>query len=523
MLLSVVFLTGRCQDNTTTDKQLILNLDVFTNDTEKIFFKEIATSGSTDLFKLMLIAGNSSHTAASITNASEKIASFIQQKGDPGKQYTSKEIKKLYSEIHQAFFTKYVENPVFSQIFDNGNYNCATASALYAVLLNKLNVEYSIREKPTHVYIVAAPSSYNIVYETTAPGAMVFQLNDKVKTEYLDYLYKNKMIGREEWESSDKDALFEKYFYGDNAINLQQLCGLLYYNLGIEAAQKEDYAATYKNFEKAYFLHPGARMKYFVSMSLASYLYKAERLKEEEKLAAINRYIQIGGSVAANELVADFMEKISKKYLFKYPDMPRYLSLYGGIVNMVKDTALLGVIRHDHYNDMAHYYSIKEELDSSKIYLDSLYRLNTGDLLVRELMTNTIFNLIRKVAEGKEGAIAVKEYFKAYPFLASNNTLQDYYVYSLVREVGLNYDLENEKEGRKYLEELKTGLDGQPARAKRSEKVLELALTEVCGYYTRKQNYKTVRDICLFFKKLLPDNANINERLANAEKRMNQK
>ncbi|THU41330.1 hypothetical protein FAM09_04260 [Niastella caeni] len=521
-LLSVVFITGRCQDNINAEKQLILNLNIFSSDTEKKYFKEIASTGSTNLFQLMLVAGNASHSTATVAEATGQIETFVQRK-EVGKQYSSKELKKLYAEIHQTFFTQYIDNPVFAAIFANGNYNCATASALYAILLNKLNVEYSIREKPTHVYIVVAPSSHNLVYETTAPGVTLYQLNQEVKNKYLDYLHDNKLIGKEEWENSDRNALFEKYFYGDKAINLQQLCGLLYYNLGVEAAQKDDYVTAYKNFEKAYFLHPGSRMKYFVSMSLYTHIYKAANMREEEKLNAFKRYVQIGDSVAANELIGDFVEKISKKYLFQYPDMPRYLSMYSSIVNMVKDSALLRIIRHDHYNDMAHYYSIKDNIDSSKTYLDSLYNMNTGDLLVQELISQTVMKILYKLPEGKEGVAALKDYFRAYPFLTANSKLQDYQIYCLARETGMKYDLENEKEGRKYLEEMKAALDGKPELARRGEQYIELAIGEVCGFYVRKQDYKTARDILAFFKKLLPENEEINRRFTNAEKRMNQK
>jgi len=48
-------------------------------------------------------------------------------------------------------------------------------------------------------------------------------------------------------------------------------------------------------------------------------------------------------------------------------------------------------------------------------------------------------------------------------------------------------------------------------------------LSEVCGYYARKRNYKTVKENLLFFKKLLPDNEEINRRLKNVEIRLNDK
>jgi hypothetical protein len=92
-----------------------------------------------------------------------------------------------------------------------------------------------------------------------------------------------------------------------------------------------------------------------------------------------------------------------------------------------------------------------------------------------------------------------------------------------MRELASKYGAENEKEGKVYLEDLKAALDGQPALARRSEKYIEMMLSEVCSFYARKQNYKTVKDVLVFFKKLLPDNEEVNRRLTNVEKKLNQK
>src|SRR5688572_341355 len=62
-LLSVVFMTGRSQDNIAAEKQLIVNLNIFSGDTEKKYFNEIASTGKTDLLQLMLIAGNTNSSA----------------------------------------------------------------------------------------------------------------------------------------------------------------------------------------------------------------------------------------------------------------------------------------------------------------------------------------------------------------------------------------------------------------------------------------------------------------------------
>jgi hypothetical protein len=70
---------------------------------------------------------------------------------------------------------------LFSEIFTNGIYSCVTASTLYALIVDKLSVSYSIREVPNQVYIVAASEKSNMVFETTTPCSRAPQICDKVE------------------------------------------------------------------------------------------------------------------------------------------------------------------------------------------------------------------------------------------------------------------------------------------------------------------------------------------------------
>ena len=86
----------------------------------------------------------------------------------------TKRIKKVYDIIHSKFLKKYEANSIFTDIFKNGNYNCVTASAIYAYIFDKLDVPYHVKEAPSHVYLIAYPKTHNIYLETTAPGAYGF-------------------------------------------------------------------------------------------------------------------------------------------------------------------------------------------------------------------------------------------------------------------------------------------------------------------------------------------------------------
>lgn len=492
----------------------ILQRPVFNNETEKKLFAEVVSTGSTDYCQLLI---NSTVAPAGFSLA--KYESFIQSKDwfRNQRSFTGKELKKIYKDIHEAFFTKYTENPAFNEIFVNGNYNCVTASVLYALLLERLAVEYNIRETPTHVYIVAAPASHNVVFETTTPGITVYSLNEKAKTQYLEYLASNKIISREDLASGNKNELFDKHFYNDKPIAIRELAGLMYYNLGVAGLDAGDYRSAYRNFEKAYFLYPGTKLKYILGISVASILFNTDKISKEEKLPFLTRYLEIGSKENIKEVSAEFYQDASKQYLFQHPEPGKFREIYNTIVSAITDSAQLKDLRHDYYMDFAHYYSAKQASDTALIYLDSLYSLNKNNLNTQELIGLVLQDRVREIPE-KSAIDSLQYYFKKYPFAKSRNLLNEYLVYCLSRQVYNHYDSENVKEGQKYLQLLRETLDGKPSLAQKSESYLVPAIGEVCIYYTHKQDYKAARELILFMKNLLPENEELNRRLKYAEK-----
>jgi len=195
LFLSTVCTYGYSQDSTERQDQVqyLIDVNAFKSSSEKQLFSDIASGKNTDY--LSLFAFSDPSTSSIVESVKQKMDNF-QSASEllHQKDFTSKQVKKLYSEIHNSFLSKYIDNPGFGELFQNGNYNCATATALYTLLLDKTSIHYNIRETPQHVYIVAAPDTYNIIFETTAPGARFLDLNDKTKNQFLDYLYANKMI-----------------------------------------------------------------------------------------------------------------------------------------------------------------------------------------------------------------------------------------------------------------------------------------------------------------------------------------
>ena len=77
-------------------------------------------------------------------------------------------MKQLHNMVHDKFLVQYKEISPFHEIFETGTYNCVSATALFALTLDELNIPYNIQEQPTHVFIMAYPDTKGIMVEMTA-------------------------------------------------------------------------------------------------------------------------------------------------------------------------------------------------------------------------------------------------------------------------------------------------------------------------------------------------------------------
>jgi hypothetical protein len=96
----------------------------------------------------------------------------------------------------------------FSEIFETGYYNCVSGSALFALILSKLEIPYQIIEAPTHVFLIAYPNTEKIVLESTIPDEGSHQFSKRIIERYIADLYKSKLISKEEFEGNHAVRLF---------------------------------------------------------------------------------------------------------------------------------------------------------------------------------------------------------------------------------------------------------------------------------------------------------------------------
>ncbi len=315
------------------------------------------------------------------------------------KNILTAECKMQYTQKAESDIEKfnYNLNIPFYRIFEDGTYNCVTASMLYAIIFHKLNIDYEIRQTPTHVYLVAEPQTLNITIETTTPTFGYIIHDDKFKQTYVDYLVKNKIIKKEEVEQSNTADLFNKYFFKDNSISLTHLVSLLFYNKGIEQVQKDAFHEALNYFEVAYFIYPSAPIKFFLQECTKQVVIEDVNSHKQN----IDYVIKLAKLPDAdnNALIRELYGDMTTNLTDKNPDLARYKEESEKLFAVIRDTALLNDLHYQYYMAMGinSYYN-NDDMKAID-YLHKLQLIYPNSVRVKAMMEDVVGRMISKWGE----------------------------------------------------------------------------------------------------------------------------
>lgn len=166
-----------------------------------------------------------------------------------------RDIKNIYDQLHEKFLRKYHYLAYFDEIFESGVYNCVTAVALYAMSFEELGIPYTIKETPTHVYIVADPSASQVLIETTDPIGGFKSFSPGFKENYVTQLALRKMVDQSDIATKGLYPIFDEFYFGGADLTLKQLIGIQYYNKGIDLYDQRDYQAAWDVVAKGQLFH----------------------------------------------------------------------------------------------------------------------------------------------------------------------------------------------------------------------------------------------------------------------------
>lgn len=246
-----------------------------------------------DTFNLFLaIDKNMTNKEASwFRNVYESVYPELESKKVQSKKL-NRRVKLIYSIVHNKFLKKYEEIEYFPAIFQTGNYNCVTASILYALIFEHLKIPFKAQVSLSHVYLVANPGKESVVIETTNPGFEQQVFNGVFKEQYVDYLKSLKQISASELRNKSTAELFEEKFKQVRVAKFNNLAGFQYYNMGATQWENHNYTDAVSLFQKAYFFDPNNQIRILLYNSLVKTIKgcRFSKVSDIDYLAQLSRF-----------------------------------------------------------------------------------------------------------------------------------------------------------------------------------------------------------------------------------------
>jgi hypothetical protein len=258
---------------------LILFLPFWSSGQEARVYRE-----SGDVFLnhyLVLYGANNANSNPEASNEFFKFVDKLEAKQSSFKK-ESAFLEYLFLKTHQKFLKNYVTYVPFQQLFVNGDYNCLTGTALYALLLHHFGFDYKIIETNYHIFLIAETREGRVLFEATDP-AQGF-IKDFKAIESRINLYRRDEIQN---TSVAHKTYYKFTFHLFNDVGLDELRGLMHYNEAIEFFNDHDFSSAIAALEKTMTLYRSQRIEEFSKVVLYSIV--ESNLNDHQKEEYIRR------------------------------------------------------------------------------------------------------------------------------------------------------------------------------------------------------------------------------------------
>jgi hypothetical protein len=228
-------------------------------------------------------------TSGEQTGSSEKIFEFLNKLSEKRTAYKNDRafLSHIFSKTHQRFLKNYADPSSFNDLLKNGDYNCLTGTALYALILEHLHFNYQVIETNHHIFLLVAAENSQVLFEATDPLTGFESDQEAIEKRISSY---RKISPEASADQNKKIYQFSVSLY--NSVNLDEILGLLHYNLSVQAYNKNDLMASVDQLEKAYRYYHSLRLEEFTQIVSLTVLEKPMQQETRSSLLKKLRVIQ---------------------------------------------------------------------------------------------------------------------------------------------------------------------------------------------------------------------------------------
>lgn len=348
LLIVLAFATHCLHASADTIRVNVSGLE-YASDFEREQFSKMDKDGTFNPLNFLYCL-DSAVTPAKAAEIEKKLNKLFEEKIRPAasSNNTEKALKAMFKQIHDNLLTKYVSESRFEALLDKGEYNCVTASALYAMAFEKYGIPYQLRSTTDHVYVIANPGPTQMIIETTDPVGGAYTYTEAYKKAYVDMLKKQKLVSKTEYDDSSTETLFQKYYYKADTINMRQLISYHYSNDGVWLMKDEKYSASANQLLKAYYLNKNSQITHLLTVALASAINKKFEITDTLDIERYFLYLKLSGETNFDGLYNDYV-LASDDLLMRKDDMPTFENITNCIIGHLSDSITISKFQEHYY------------------------------------------------------------------------------------------------------------------------------------------------------------------------------
>jgi hypothetical protein len=515
-LLLVITFFNLCAYSQTNDSLIKFSDLKFKNDFEKDVLKSFFIADKkTQIINMFLTHYTKKENYGSAI-AKEKIMECVTYLKKETEGLTQpKKIKIIYKYVHKLFFDVYKLKNSFSDIFEKGEYNCVSGSAMYAIVFELMDIPYQIVEAPQHVFLFAYPNSHKIMIETTIPTNGYFTFTDSYVEKFINYMYESKLISKEEYESNSMNQLFNTYYFATKGLSIKELAGIQYSNYASYYMDESEYGNALNEIKKAYFINPNERNKYFLQYILDYEISNRNYQNENDvnTLAILCRYNNINEKEVSDEKIKYEFGRLNQEQLITNSNYSAYTKSFNLIYNTLIDTTLKKDLAFVYHYELARLgYSAAKDKDYQLEHLKGAYAVHPKHADLQAMIKSYFAKLVEKSDDPLFIMNTINDFEKDFDFLNNDINFNSVKANCFLEMAYQKFTLKEAEKGETYLTNFES-LCTLKKDIKPTERFVERAYSSAANYYYKKGNVTKTKQVLKTGISYAPNNFGLFMRL----------
>lgn len=391
----------------------------FSTDYEKKLFRDFSQQ-KPDYLRLLCVSGGKLDRVGG--NAYQlKLDMFLKKiKEKVNKRSSTKKVKFIFNQVQRDWLKQYKRENYFQELFDKGEFNCVSGSALYALILDHFEIPFKVNIMLEHVNIEAHIDGRGQLLESTLPDLGYLNIDKKYISEYVYSLVEMKVIPEEEYGNTLLTELYEKYKEKHKEGGLKELCALQFYNEGTYLSLRQENDKALQAYMKGYFISPSQLGITGVSSSLRKILSQSD-YKNEKHITYLKWLFRLGGhGRLMGGLLENYFHRFTQLVLEERGEVELYKAVTKSLIHELKNSEVKNQLVYFHSRVMTQHYLFAGKAEDILPYLKEAYRLKPGSNKTKNLVLGYVS---KKLAPIGDMEVLEKEILKLeadFPFLIAD-------------------------------------------------------------------------------------------------------